>query len=390
LRGLPKGIRKRFVPVPDKARDIAGILQPTHGDFLDSLSAHILRAYGIEISRADWDEDGLPEHLQMRVEVQGEGNTAIVAARDLGMLRGQLDEHEEDVQSTAWVQAAKTVGRHDVTGEALGELPDRVEVTQAGGMPIFGYVGLKREGDRVDVCLFKSPDEAERETQLGWIRLCEREMRDETRVLKRSLGELKEMTNLALFEGGSEALREAAYANLMAHLFNREAIFPVNRERFESRIANARLYLQHLVPQLLNAIASLFETYREIRLMPNAYAGLEEDLARLMPPNFLQQTPFDQVPHLSRFLKAMQMRGERAKIDPLKDQQKAEQIQPFQETVNDLLDSELSSAKGEAVNELRWMVEEFRVSVFAQELGTAQKVSPKRLHDKLEKVRGLR
>ena len=390
LRGLPKGIRKRFVPVPDKAKDIARMLQPTHGDFLDSLATHIFRTYGVEISRADWKEDNLPEHLQMRVEVQGEGDKAIVAARDLGSLRGQLDEHEEDVQSVAWTQAEEAIGRQDVTGQTLGELPDRVEVTQAGGMPVFGYVGLKRNGDRVDVCLFKSPDEADHETQQGWIRLCEREMRDETRVLKRSLGGLKEMTNLALFEGGSEALREAAYANLMAHLFNRESTFPVNSERFEARIANARLYLQHLVPQLLNAMTSLFETYREIRLMSNAYAGLEDDLARLMPPDFLQQTPFDQVPHLSRFLKAMQMRGERAKIDPLKDLQKAEQIQPFQDMVDELLASELSRAKREAANELRWMIEEFRVSVFAQELGTAQKVSPKRLYDKLEKVRGIK
>ena len=84
------------------------------------------------------------------------------------------------------------------------------------------------------------------------------------------------------------------------------------------------------------------------------------------------------------------MRAERAKIDPMKDQQKAEQVKPFQDTADELLSSEMSSVKREVVNELRWMVEEFRVSVFAQELGTAQKVSPKRLYDKLEKIRGMK
>ena len=390
LRGLPKRIRKRFVPVPDKAREIAAVLQPTHGAFLDSLSTHILRTYGIEISRGDWDVDDLPVHLQMRVEVQGDDENGIIAARDLDTLRGKLDDHEEEVQSRAWVQASKTVARQDVTGDTIGDLPDRVEITQAGGMPVFGYVGLKREGERVDVRLFKRPDEAEHETQQGWVQLCEREMREEMKALKRSLGDLKQMTHLALFEGGSESLRDAAYANLTAHLFNRESAFPVNRERFESRIQNARLYLQHLVPQLLNAITSLFETYREIRLMSDAYPGLDADLKRLISPGFLQQTPFDQVPHLSRFLKAIQMRAERAKLDPIKDKQKAEQVQPFQDAVDELLSSELSGAKRKGVEELRWMVEEFRVSVFAQELGTAQKVSPKRLHDKLEKVRWMK
>lgn len=383
LRGLPKSIRKRFVPVPDKAREIAAALQPTHGAFLDSLSAHILSHYGIEISQSDWNVRDLPEHLQMRVEVQDEKEQAIVAARDLRVLREQLDAREEDVQSDAWMRAQKQVARRDVTGQTIGELPERIEVMQAGGMPVFGYVGLKREGDRVDVCLFKRADEAERETQAGWLRLCAREMRDEMRALKRSLGDL------AQFEGGREALREGAYANLMAHLFTRDAAFPITRQRFDSRVQQARLYLQHLAPQLIQAMESLFETHREIRLLRGGYPEVEADLARLMPPDFLRQTPYDQVLHLGRFLKAIVIRAERAMLDPMKDRQKAEQVQPFQDAVDELMDSELTGEKRDAVQALRWMVEEFRVSVFAQELGTAQKVSPKRLYDKLEQVRGM-
>ena len=383
LRGLPKSIRKRFVPVPDRAREIAAVLQPTHGALLDSLSAHILGTYGIEISQSDWNVRDLPEHLQMRVEVRDEKEKAIVAARDLRVLREQLDAREEDVQSDAWKRAQKQVARRDVTGQALGELPERVEVMQAGGMPVFGYVGLKREGDRVAVCLFKRADEAERETQVGWMRLCEREMRDEMRALKRSLGDLKQ------FEDAREALREGAYANLMAHLFTRDAAFPITRQRFESRVQQARLYLQHLAPQLIQALESLFETHREIRLLRGGYPEMEADLARLMPTDFLRQTPYDQVLHLGRFLKAIVVRAERAMLDPMKDRQKVEQVQPFQDAVDELMDSELMGEKRDAVQALRWMVEEFRVSVFAQELGTAQKVSPKRLYDKLEQVRGM-
>ena len=383
LRGLPKSIRKRFVPVPDRAREIAAALQPTHVAFLDSLSAHILGTYGIEISQGDWNVRDLPEHLQMRVEVRDEKEKAIVAARDLRVLREQLDAREEDVQSDAWMRAQKQVSRRDVTGQTIGELPEHLEVMQAGGMPVFGYVGLKREGDRVDVCLFKRADEAERETQAGWMRLCEREMRDEMRALKRSLGDL------AQFEGGREALREGAYANLMAHLFTRDAAFPITRQRFDSRVQQARLYLQHLAPQLIQAMESLFETHREIRLLRSGYPEMEADLARLMPTDFLRQIPYDQVLHLGRFLKAIVIRAERAMLDPMKDRQKAEQVQPFQDAVDELMDSELTGAKRDAVQALRWMVEEFRVSVFAQELGTAQKVSPKRLYDKLEQVRGM-
>lgn len=382
LRGLPKRVRKRFVPVPDKAREIAAALQPTHGAFLDSLAAHIQKAYGIEISQSDWNVRALPDHIQMRVEVRDEDDEAIVAARDLHLLREQLDAHAEDVQSDAWQKAEKRVAQRDVTGNTLGDLPERIEVVRAGGVPIFGYVGLLRDGDRVDVRLFKRPDEAERETQAGWARLCEREMRDEMRALKRSLGALEHGANRA-------ALRDAAYQNAMAHLFARDAAFPINRQRFESRVQRARAHLRHIGPQLIHALESLFETHRQIRLLPSAYPELEADLARLMPPDFLRHTPYEQVLHLGRFLKAIRIRAERARIDPLKDRQKAEQVQPFCDAVAELMDSEPTGEKRDAVEALRWMVEEFRVSVFAQELGTAQKVSPKRLCDQLERVRGM-
>ena len=382
LRGLPKRVRKRFVPVPDKAREIAATLRPTHGAFLDSLSAHIQRAYGIEISQSDWKVRDLPDHIQMRVEVQGEDDEAIVAARDLHALREQLDAHAEDVQSDAWQKAEKRVAQRDVTGDTLGELPERIEVMRAGGVPIFGYMGLMRDGERVDARLFKRPDDAERETREGWTRLCERAMRDEMRALRRSLGALQHGAN-------SAAMRDAAYQNAMAHLFNREPAFPITRQRFESRIQRARLYLQHVGPQLIHALESLFETHREIRLLPSAYPEMDADLARLMPPDFLRHTPYEQVLNLGRFLKAIRIRAERARIDPLKDRQKAEQVQPFCDAVAELMASELTGEKREAVEALRWMVEEFRVSVFAQELGTAQKVSPKRLCDKLEQVRGM-
>ena len=141
---------------------------------------------------------------------------------------------------------------------------------------------------------------------------------------------------------------------------------------------------------MIQALESLFETHREIRLLRGGYAEVEADLARLMPPDFLRQTPYDQVLHLSRFLKAIVIRAERAMLDPMNgNRQKAEQVQPFQDAVDELMTSELTGEKRDAVQALRWMVEEFRVSVFAQELGTAQKVSPKRLYDKLEQVRGM-
>ena len=387
LRGLPKNIRKQFVPVPDKAREIATTLQPTHSNLLSSLSAHILKHYGIETSRSDWNLSDLPSHLRMRVEVQGDQDKPIATARDFDQLKAKLDYHIEETTSSAWHQVARQYEHKDITD--LIDLPERVEISQANGIPVFGYPGLKRDGDRVHIQLFKRPEEAEHETRQGWIRLCECELKEEMKALKKSLGDFKQMPQLALF-GGSEALREAAYKNLLVFLFDREPPLPITQQRFQNRIQKAQQQLQHVVPQMLNAISSLFETYRDIHRMPNAYPNLESDINRLMPPDFLQHTPFDQLSQLSRYLKAIYLRAERAKIDPRKDMQKTEQIQPFQDALDSFLKKELSTAKRMAVDEFRWILEEYRVSVFAQELGTAQKVSPKRLNDKLEEIHGMK
>ncbi len=116
---------------------------------------------------------------------------------------------------------------------------------------------------------------------------------------------------------------------------------------------------------------------------------MEDDIARLLPVDFLRRVPFTRLPHLCRYLKAVRLRAERAALSPAKDRQKADQIQPFQDSLDDLLRKDLppNSPLRPQIEDLRWMMEELRVSVFAQELGTAYPVSPKRVNEKLEEVR---
>ena len=239
--------------------------------------------------------------------------------------------------------------------------------------------------------LFKRPDEAEQESHRGLIRLYELELNAEMKGLKRSLQDLSGLADLYWYAGGSEGAQQAAYAHLMAYLFDRKAIYPLTRARFERGTDEARVRMQGLVPRFVGLLGTLLETHREISLMAEAYPGMKADLARLLPPDFLGHVPFAQLPHFVRYLKAMKLRGERARLGPTKDRQKAEQVQPFQDALDDLLkeDPPPGSRKREAIEGFRWMIEELRVSVFAQELGTAQKVSPKRLAETLEEVRRL-
>ena len=132
----------------------------------------------------------------------------------------------------------------------------------------------------------------------------------------------------------------------------REAAFPITRQRFEARVQRARLYLRHIGPQLIHAIESLFETHRQIRLLPSAYPEMEADLARLMPPNFLRHTPYDQVLHLSRFLKASLIsRRTRAHRSAEGSPKGRTGSALFAMRWRKLMDSDLTGAKREAVEE---------------------------------------
>ena len=107
-----------------------------------------------------------------------------------------------------------------------------------------------------------------------------------------------------------------------------------------------------------------------------------------MPPRFLAQIAFERLPHLVRYLKALLTRAERAALNPAKDQERARQLAPYQAALHGLQAKGLKTvAARREVEEFRWLIEEFKVSVFAQELGTAVPVSPKRLDQQLERVR---
>ena len=115
---------------------------------------------------------------------------------------------------------------------------------------------------------------------------------------------------------------------------------------------------------------------------------MEEDLNRLLPPGFVAITDFEMLPQICRYVRGFTIRADRARSDAGKDKKKAEQISAYQTALNTLMENpgEIDSARFQHIQNFRWMLEEWRISVFAQELGTAKKVSPNRLDEMLDKI----
>jgi ATP-dependent helicase HrpA len=123
-------------------------------------------------------------------------------------------------------------------------------------------------------------------------------------------------------------------------------------------------------------------------VLAHASNHLAQELTGLMPARFLEQVEYDRLPHLQRYLKALLIRSERAALNPIKDQERQRQVTPYQQALKQLQsEKSRSPARLRQIDALRWMIEEFKVSLFAQELGTAIPVSPKRLDQQLEVAR---
>jgi ATP-dependent helicase HrpA len=175
-------------------------------------------------------------------------------------------------------------------------------------------------------------------------------------------------------------LQEQAFESIRRWVTER-TVAPLDGATFALVAERAKSDLRGLVPRLVDLLREILSLRNELLVLPDAPAGLLQDLAALIPPDFLRVTPFAQLAHFPRYLKAMKLRADRARKNPAKDAERAAGIAPYATALNTVRDR----PGGEA---FRWLVEEFRVSVFAQELGTAEPVSTVKLDRALERIRG--
>ena len=190
--------------------------------------------------------------------------------------------------------------------------------------------------------------------------------------------------------GPFEELLETAYANLRNYLLESDSTYPLSRSAFESMVDRAKKRLTDLLPQFSQLVTNILQARQSLLLSRKAYPGMHQDLTNLLPNRFLEVIPFSRLESIPKYLKAMQIRSDRAALNPVKDQERSRQLVPYTQKLTRLrAKKDLDREQVRALEELRWLLEEYKVSLFAQELGTAHPVSPKRLEKFLEE-KGLK
>ncbi len=390
LRALPKSIRKNLLPLEPKAHAIATQFQPGTGCFLTHLARFISRTYRVDVQAGDWPPNALPPHLLPRIEVVDAKAKPLAASRNLEELKTRLESGNHS--STAWEKTAKQWERSQTTRWDFGDLPESVPVETIGSVAVLAYPGLSAGEQGVRIQLFRALQEAQAASAEGIVCLGKLHLAKEREWLRKELRAL----NVPHSAPGKPANPFTALAQvrlpqknapaqtasgpepasfgadmILDHLLWSASPHPLTQARFEALLIDAKRQIPLCASQLLQRFRELGSIHQAILSSSHRYPGLDQDLKRLFPPDFPARIPWSQLAHLVRFLKAVQIRAQRASLQPAKDAEKAKHLSPFERW-----EKVVPEARKE---EFRWALEEFRVSVFAQELGTTHPVSAQRL-----------
>jgi len=266
---------------------------------------------------------------------------------------------------------------------SFDDVPPKLLIAEFGGLAVHAYPGLRVETKGVALRLFKTPEDAAIDRAVALERFFAHELRYELSWLDRDLKDVARLGPVAVSLVPLPELKEQVRNNLRRHLCTRP-VDPFNRAHFGQIAKSARDECKGLLWRLLDQLEAILKLRNELQLHKSPYPQMSADLSRLVPPDFLLATSFSRLTHLPRYLRAMDARAKKARENPGRDEDRARIVAGFERRLNEL---KRTSAETGTVEELRWMLEEFRVSVFAQELGTAVPISEKRLERKFSEAR---
>ena len=420
LRALPKAIRRELMPFPPKVAEIVRELRPGDHTLLHDLSRFLHQRYGVEVPPSAWPADALPLHLRPRVEIVGHDRKPLAAGRDLNQLRAHLEQVRVAAPPAgdppAWTRLVGQWERFGLTDWTFGDLPERLTVVEDAQSGLYAWPGLEVEDGRVNLRLFRAQAAARSASASGVRRLVELALQKDLGWLQKDLRILGRLEPLHVGLCSGEDLQRTAFENLRRYLLGGPPATALTRANFDAAVAEARGRLPGVAAALVARVEPILKSRIDYlrRFKPVAAAvvaparartltGLDQlsagpapgakpnplagELAGLVPANFLEVIPFAQLPQVPRYLKALYIRAERASLNPLKDQERARQVAPYLEALQRLRTAPPKTEAGlQLAREFRWMLEEFKVSVFAQELGTASPVSARRLDEQWQRV----
>lgn len=429
LKSLPQRPRSRFVPLAENAQRLAELLGSAErfgaGSLVEVLLKQARDETSLDIKRADFKLDMLSPHLFMNFRISDEHGRQLGQGRNLGALKAQwgakargafqalaelkiapqADGAAAPAPAQAPAAAAKQGGKaapapssgaaqakpsgpvHAAdklwTDWSFGALPELMEIKK-GNQTLIGFPALIDHGTGVGIEVFDEPEVAASRHALGLRRLFALQIRDALKYLEKNIPDLQKMAVGYMPLGTQEELREQIINVAIDRAFLQEPL-PADAEQFKQRVQEGRGRLTLIANEVARMAAGVLQEYmaavrkiKDTKNAPEATADAQQQLQKLVPKNFIAIAPWAQLGHYARYLKAITARLDKYRADPARDAAKLKELQPLEQRYWRLV-AERKGQVDARMQEYRWMLEELRVSFFAQELRTPYPVSSKRL-----------
>jgi len=423
LKSLPQRPRSRFVPLPESAARLAELFTESErwaqGGLIDALLKQVRDETSLDVKRADFKLDMLSPHLFMNFRITDEHGRQLGQGRNLGALKAEWGAKARGAfQALASLKVAASAGEpvnseqkasendkgkaqaapkndksaagkpaqsHDARYKdwSFGELPELMEIKK-GGTTLIGFPALIDHGDAVGIEVFDEPEAAAAKHRVGLRRLFALQIRDALKYLEKNIPDLQKMAVAYMPLGTQEELRGQIIDVAIDRAFLQEPL-PSNEADFKQRVQDGRGRLTLIANEVARMSATILAEYaaaarkiKDTKNAPEATKDASEQLQKLMPKNFIAVAPWAQLGHYARYLKAISSRLDKYRADPARDAAKLKELLPLEQRYWRLV-AERKGQIDARMQEYRWMLEELRVSFFAQELRTPYPVSAKRL-----------
>ncbi len=391
IRSLPKDLRRNFVPAPDTARAVLVDIEAGREPLLEALQRELHRRTGILVPISAFELDKLPAHLRVTFAVEAADGTEVARGKDLEVLQRQLAGSARQAVADAVASDLERTGLR-AWPDDLDRLPDMVERT-VGGHLVRGYPALVDAGAGVDVRVFATAAERDAAMKAGIRRLLRLAVPSPVKSLEKALDPRTRLVLGANPDGSLAALlddcADAAVDILAAKPVWTRTDFAALRDRVSAALASTT---QDIVARVQKVLAALQEVElalpdKPVAAQADAVADIRAQLESLVPSHFVTVTGATRLADLTRYLTAISRRLDRLAQAPQADRERMQRVHAVEDAYTELLQAlSLTRAAAADVRDIAWQIEEFRVSLWAQQLGTPRPVSEQRIYRAIDAV----
>ncbi|MEH6462465.1 MAG: ATP-dependent RNA helicase HrpA [Shewanella psychromarinicola] len=392
IKSLPKNLRRNFVPAPDYARACYQAMKPFELSMLDTMCKQLLRMSGVRISADDFELTQLAEHLKINFKIEDDQGRLVAQGRDLEALKGQL---QGVVAKAIRKVADKGIEQHAITTWSFGDLPVQYQ-QRKGNYEVKAYPALMDNKTDVSIKLFDDEHEAKRHHRVGLRRLLLINIPSPVKHLQQALPNKAKLAMYFNPFGQVQILIEDIINAAVQQLLDQKQLDIRNEQQFEQAKDWVRQELNPTAESIALNVEQILTIYQRIKKrlkgkisldIAFAMSDIQTQLDSLVYKGFVDDCGWQRLTDVGRYLKAIENRLEKLPVDPARDRLHMHSIAKVQQALT------AQSAKvprsqpvPEALIEARWMIEEYRVSCFAQVLGTAYPISEKRVLNYINQV----